>query len=65
MIQKKDFYNFDETGFMIEIIYGNIVVIYIDRYNKSKQLQSNNYKQTIAIEYINNNGFILPLFLIV
>ena len=34
--KKKDFYNFDETGFMIEIIYGNIVVIYIDRYNKNK-----------------------------
>ena len=41
-IQDEDFYNFDETGFIMRIIYGNIVVTYVNRYNRSKQLQSNN-----------------------
>src|SRR6266566_9585164 len=42
MIQKKDFYNFDEIDFIMRIIYNNIMIIYIDRCNRSKQLQSNN-----------------------
>jgi len=41
-IQDEDFYNFDEIGFIIKIIYGNIIVIYTDRYGRSKQLQSGN-----------------------
>jgi len=35
-IQEEDFYNFDEIDFMMGDIYGNIVVICVDRYNKSK-----------------------------
>ena len=41
-IQEEDFYNFDETGFIIKVIYDNMVVIYVDRCDKNKQLQSNN-----------------------
>jgi hypothetical protein len=31
-----DIYNFDKTGFIIGQIAPGIIVIYIDRYNKSK-----------------------------
>jgi len=44
MIQEKDFYNFDETGFIMGIIYDNMMVIYIDRYSKNKQFQPGNRK---------------------
>ncbi len=64
-IQEEDFYNFNKKGFMIEIIYGNIIIINTNRYDKNKQLQPNNHKWITTIEYINNDGFILPPFLIV
>jgi len=43
-IQDCDFYNFDEIGFIMGIIYGNMVVIYVDRCGRSKQLQPDNRK---------------------
>ncbi len=64
-IQNEDFYNFDETGFIMEIIYNNIVVIYADRYSRSKQLQFNNQEWVTTIEYIDSNSFILLSFLII
>ena len=37
-----DFYNFDETGFIIGIIYPVIVVTYTDRRDKGKVVQLGN-----------------------
>ncbi len=42
MIQDTDFYNFNETGFIIGVIYNNIVVINTNRENRYKILQPNN-----------------------
>ncbi len=64
-IQNEDFYNFDKTGFIIGIIYGNMIITYTDRRGRSKQLQSGNWEWATAIEYMDNDGFVLPLFLIV
>ncbi len=46
------------------VIYNNIVIIYADRYSRGKQLQPGNREWTTTIEYMNNDGFILPPFLI-
>jgi hypothetical protein len=35
-IQDYDLYNFDETGFIIGIIYNSIAIIRSDRRNKNK-----------------------------
>ena len=35
-IQNTDFYNFDETGFIIDVIYSNMVVIGVNRKNRCK-----------------------------
>ncbi|EDN99119.1 hypothetical protein SS1G_13979 [Sclerotinia sclerotiorum 1980 UF-70] len=37
-----DFYNFDETGFMMGIIYPGMVVTSAERNGRSKAIQSNN-----------------------
>src|SRR6266699_2193787 len=39
-IQDCDFYNFDETDFIINIICNNIMIIYVDRNDRSKKIQS-------------------------
>ena len=41
-IQDYNFYNFNETGFIIKVIYNNIIVIRTDRFNRDKQFQSDN-----------------------
>jgi hypothetical protein len=41
-IVDSDFYNFDETGFMIGIITPTIVVIYVDRCGRGKVVQPSN-----------------------
>jgi len=46
------------------VICGNIVVICIDRRSRSKQLQPSNREWATAIEYVDSDGFVLPLFLI-
>jgi hypothetical protein len=35
-IQDSDFYNFDETGFMMDIICGNMVVTHADQCSQGK-----------------------------
>ena len=37
-IQDYDFYNFNETDFIIKIICNNIVITYTDRSDRDKQL---------------------------
>ena len=64
-IQDTDFYNFDETGFMMGIICGNMVVTRADRRGRGKQLQPGNREWATAIECVSSDGFVLPPFLIV
>jgi hypothetical protein len=64
-IQDCDFYNFDETGFMMGIICGNMVVTRADRRGRGKQLQPGNREWATAIECVSSDGVVLPPFLIV
>ena len=64
-IQDYDFYNFDETGFMMGVICSSIVVTYADRRGRGKQLQPGNREWVTAIECVSSDGFTLPPFLIV
>jgi hypothetical protein len=41
-IQDEDFYNFDEIGFIIRVIYIDMIVIRVDRCGRGKQFQSGN-----------------------
>ena len=64
-IQDADFYNFDETGFMMGIICSNMIVTRSDRRGRGKQLQPGNREWATAIECVSSDGFVLPPFLIV
>jgi len=64
-IQDCDFYNFDETGFMMGVICSSTVVTCADRHGRSKQLQPGNRKWATAIECVSSDGFALLPFLIV
>jgi len=64
-IQDEDFYNFDETGFMIGVICAAMVVTRADRHRRSKQLQASNREWATAIKCMSSDGFIVPPFLIV
>jgi hypothetical protein len=64
-IQDEDFYNFDETGFIIGVIYADMIVIRANRRKRGKQLQPGNREWTTTIECVNSDGFILPPFLII
>ena len=63
-IQDGDLYNFDETGFMLGVIYGSsMVVTRADRQGRSKSIQPGNREW--AIECVNSEGWCLPPFLVV
>ena len=64
-IQDADFYNFDETGFMMGVICSSMVVTRTDRRGRGKQLQPGNREWATAIECVSSDGFVLPPFLIV
>jgi DDE superfamily endonuclease/helix-turn-helix, Psq domain/Tc5 transposase DNA-binding domain len=64
-IQDEDFYNFDETGFMMGVICSSMVVTNADRRGRSKQLQPGNREWATTIECASSDGFVLPPFLIV
>ena len=64
-IQNYDFYNFDEIEFIIGVICFSMVITRSDRREKGKQVQPNNREWTTVIIYINDNGFDMPLFLLV
>lgn len=64
-IQDEDFYNFDETGFMMGVICGSMVVTRADRKGRGKQLQAGNREWATAIECVSSDGFVVPPFLIV
>ncbi len=50
---------------MMDVIWNNMMIIYIDRSGKGKKIQPKNREWVITIEYISNDGFILSLFLVV
>lgn len=64
-IHDSDFYNFDETGFMMGVICASMVVTHADRRGRSKGVQPGNREWATAIECINGEGWCLPPFLIV
>ena len=51
-----DFYNFDETGFMIGVICLAMAVIHADRRSRGKAVQPGNREWAIAIACINSEG---------
>ena len=60
-----DFYNFDETGFMMGQICPGMVVTRSDRRGRSKSVQPGNREWATAIICISGDGWDVPLFLIV
>ena len=60
-----DFYNFDETGFMMGMICPSMVVTRSDRRGKSKAIQPGNREWATAITCISGDGFNVPPFLLV
>ncbi|EDN95836.1 hypothetical protein SS1G_12041 [Sclerotinia sclerotiorum 1980 UF-70] len=64
-IQDCDFYNFDETGFMMGIIVACMVVTSAERNGRSKAIQPGNREWATAIICGNGEGETIPPFLIV
>ena len=64
-IQDCDFYNFDETGFMIGVICGQMVVTRTDRVGKPKAIQPGNREWATAICSIAADSGVVPPFLCV
>lgn len=60
-----DFYNFDETGFMMGQITPGMVVTHADRCGRAKGVQPGNREWATAIICVNGEGGSIPLFLIV
>jgi len=64
-IQDCDFYNFDETGFMMGVICPAMVVTHADRRGRGKAIQPGNREWATAIVCINGEGWSVPPFLVV
>jgi hypothetical protein len=60
-----DFYNFDETGFMMGQITPGMVVTRADRRGRAKGVQPGNREWATVIVSINGEGWDVPPFLIV
>lgn len=60
-----DFYNFNETGFIIDIIYSKMIITNIERNSRSKAIQLGNREWIIMIIYSNEESETIPLFLII
>lgn len=63
-IQDCDFYNFDETGFMMGVICPGMVVTRADRQGRGKSIQPGNREWATAIHCVNSEGYSLPPFLL-
>jgi hypothetical protein len=64
-IQDCDFYNFDETGFMMGVISPAMVVARADRCGRGKAAQPGNLEWATAIVCINSEGRSIPPFSVV
>jgi len=60
-----DFYNFDETGFIMGVISPAMVVTHADRRGRDKAVQPGNREWATAIVCVNNEGWNIPPFLVV
>jgi len=60
-----DLWNFDETGFMMGVICGNMVVTWADRKGKSKKIQPGNREWATSIVAVSAEGQSTPPFLVV
>ena len=60
-----DFYNFDETGFIIGIICASIVVTRANRRGRGKAVQPGNREWATAIVCTSAEGWNIPPFLVV
>jgi len=60
-----DFYNFDETGFIMGVITPGMVVTYADRCSRGKAVQPGNREWATAIVYVNGEGYNMPPILVV
>jgi len=60
-----DLWNFDETGFMMGVICGNMVVTRADRKGKCKKIQPGNREWATAIIGVSAEGQSIPPFLVV
>jgi len=60
-----DFYNFDETGFMMGVISPAMVVTCADRCGRGKAVQPGNREWATAIVCVNSEGWSIPPFLVV
>jgi len=59
-----DIYNFDETGFMMGIIFAGIVVTTSDGRGKAKLAQLSNREWATVIQGVNALGWTIPPFII-
>ena len=64
-IQDCDFWNFDETGFMMGMIIPGMVVTRFDRRGRSKKIQPGNREWATAICCINGVGEDVRPFLVI
>ena len=64
-IQDGDFYNFNETRFIIDQITSGIVVTRSDQRGRSKAIQPNNREWATAIICDSEDSFHVPPFLLV
>jgi hypothetical protein len=64
-IQDCDFYNFDETGFMMGVICPGMIVTRADRRGRGKAVQPGNREWATAIVCVNGEGKSIPPFLVV
>ncbi|APA07544.1 hypothetical protein SS1G_00960 [Sclerotinia sclerotiorum 1980 UF-70] len=64
-IVDSDFYNFDETSFMMGIICPGMVVTSAERNGRSKTIQPGNREWATAIICSNEEGETIPPFLVV
>ena len=59
-----DIYNFDETGFMMGIIFAGMVVTTSDGRGKAKLAQPGNREWATVIQGVNALGWAIPPFII-
>ncbi|ESZ89864.1 hypothetical protein SBOR_9747 [Sclerotinia borealis F-4128] len=64
-IQDCDFYNFDETGFMMGVICPGMIITGTERCGRSKAIQPGNREWATAIICGNGEGWIILPFLVV
>ena len=63
-ILDKDTYNFDETGFMMGMIFNGIVVTTLDGRGRAQLVQSGNREWATVIQAVSRDGWVVPPFII-